>query len=549
MVKRAGGELTTRLFKISFLLHALCSWHIPPAHIAKNLSLIATLLAPSTHRIAAHFSDELFGTHRGSLALSTIDKVSVDRTTLYLKTVENKDYKFRVAKTHSSSSTPTIKKWYEAIQIQKSIAYNKNNAKDAGRSRNASISGSYVSPTPTITHILHDSTSAVLATDTSYGTTVVSSTVPDSETITILLSDGTKVPPIPIPSSASEVSTTVPHPTLGDVTITTTYSRQLLRKTPTLVQAIFSLPIFSFGLAHAVLAASETVGKLPVTVPNTISELFPTIFVAVIVISLFFSPTVLRMSLCITLKLPGWDQGKCQKTEVLTDEDLKADAAIASASATPDEKTCLATIADAFSAAYNEETKEIEIEKLLVAAKSFLEILRALGPAMALGVNDFQGNCKKANSFYEKDKVAHSNMKALLTAEKATGIHKPGGVNKDPSSAAGLLWMRRSVSFQVAIFNACLESPNGTFVEASEKAYVKELEPFHGWLLKKIFGKVIANVPSKTDFEEKIAPNVTCNRSEVVDRDIKYFVAKVGPIVQVWREVFADLDLEDVRKV
>jgi hypothetical protein len=408
-----------------------------------------------------------------------------------------------------------------------------------------------VTPTPTITHVIHDSNSSVLAADVSYGTTVVSSAVPDTKTITVLLSDGTKMPPIPIPSSTKEVSKTVSHSTLGDLSFAISYERQALRKTPTLAQGLFSLPILAFGIAHAILTASEHLLEgLPVPIPRTISELYPTTLVLVVMTHLFLAPTVMKFSLCVTVKLPGWNE-EVEATPKLTEDDLKADAVMASASASDaaDQRTCLYKMADEFSAALNEDTQDIDINKLLLAASSFLELLRAQGPAMALGVKDFQGNHKKAYSFYSTDKVAYSNMKALLVGEKATGIHKPGGVNKDPSSAAGLLWMRRSIAYQLAFFEKHLNAPNETFVQAAEKAYAQELEPFHGWLLKKIFGKVVSNVPSKGDFENNVAPNISCNRSEVVTKDLKYFVEKVGPVIKVWKQIFADLDLEDVRKV
>ncbi|GMH50777.1 hypothetical protein TrRE_jg4786 [Triparma retinervis] len=485
-----------------------------------------------------------------------IEKVSVDNDMLYLKTSDNKDFLFRsskVASSTTSGSSPSIKAWHEAIQLQKSIAYSRSRASSSSdtRNRNASISGSYVTPTPTITHVIHDSNSSVLATNVSYGTTVVSSTLPDTETITILLSDGTKVPPISIPSSTKEVSKTVSHPTLGGLSFDISYERQALRKTPSLVEGLFSLPLLAFGIAHGILTASDHLEKLPVPIPSTISELYPTTLVLVVMTHLFLAPTVMRFSLCVTAKLPGWDQEEVEATPKLSEEDLKADAVMASASASDaaDQRTCLYIIANEFRAALNEDTQDIDIEKLLVAASSFLELLRAQGPAMALGVKDFQGNHKKANSFYSKDKVAYSNMKALLVGEKDTGIHKPGGVNKDPSSAAGLLWMRRSIAYQLTFFQKHLNSPDESFVQAAEKAYAEELEPFHGWLLKKIFGKVVSNVPTKEDFEKNVAPNISCNRSEVVTADLKHFVEKVGPVIKVWKQIFADLDLEDVRKV
>mmetsp|Transcript_16182 Transcript_16182/g.33186 ORF Transcript_16182/g.33186 Transcript_16182/m.33186 type:complete len:542 (+) Transcript_16182:24-1649(+) len=523
--------------------HALLPNHFKPYYCVLTSTAIHWFVKhPST---SPDGEEELFGTHQGSLAISMIAKVSVDNKTLHMKTSDDKDYQFRVASSpgFASSSSPTIKAWYEAIQLQKSIAYS---SPTDSRGRNSSISGSYVTPTPTITHIVHDASSAILATDVSYGTTVVSSTVQETDTITIILSDGTKVPSISIPSKSAEVSTVVSHATLGDLSLNVSYGRQALRKTPTLLEATFYLPVLAYGLTHAVLEMSE---HLQFPIPSTITELFPTTLVLLVMINLFLAPNVMRLSLCVTVKLPGWNQEDKAESKEPTEEDLKADAAIASASASADQSTCLVKTADLLNAALNEETQEIEMEKLLVAASSFLDVLRALGPAMALGVKDFQGNHKKANSFYSVDKVAHSDMKKLLVAEKATGIHKPGGVNKDPSSAAGLLWMRRSISFQLAFFEASLVPDSGTFVQAAEKAYVMELEPFHGWLLKKIFGKVIANIPSKEEFEEKIAQNISVNRSEIVEQDIKHFIAKVGPVIKVWRQIFAELDLEDVRKV
>lgn len=140
---------------------------------------------------------------------------------------------------------------------------------------------------------------------------------------------------------------------------------------------------------------------------------------------------------------------------------------------------------------------------------------------------------------------------SCLQGEKETGIHKPGGMNKDPSSAAGLLWMRRSISFQVAIFEALLAGgETATLPAATGKAYADELEVYHGWLLKKIFGKVISSSPSRESFAEKLAPNVIDSmRQVVVDRDMATFCEKLNPILEQWKSVYAELDLEDVRKV
>ena len=77
-----------------------------------------------------------------------------------------------------------------------------------------------------------------------------------------------------------------------------------------------------------------------------------------------------------------------------------------------------------------------------------------------------------------------------------------------------------------------------------------QLEVYHGWLLKKIFGKVISSSPSRESFAEKLAPQVIESmRRMVVDRDMATFCKKLKPVLGQWKSVYAELDLEDVRKV
>jgi hypothetical protein len=181
-----------------------------------------------------------------------------------------------------------------------------------------------------------------------------------------------------------------------------------------------------------------------------------------------------------------------------------------------------------------------------------------------------------------------------LEGEKETGIHKPGGIIKDPSSAAGLLWIRRSLAYQLAIFEALTTEGNEdmTLTQATQIAYDKELLQYHAWMLKAVFGRVIASVPSKEVrraraksgrrlsrrsllisrcatplvlfhlfllthhsrlqvFGEKVAaPGVPeAQRRAVVEGDMKEFVDIVGPVLECWKKVYGELDLEDSRKV
>jgi hypothetical protein len=79
----------------------------------------------------------------------------------------------------------------------------------------------------------------------------------------------------------------------------------------------------------------------------------------------------------------------------------------------------------------------------------------------------------------------------------------------------------------------------------------KELLPFHAWMLKAVFGRVIASVPSRDNLEKALMPKLEDGdlRKNVADRDMGEFVSVVGPILEQWRVLYKDADLEDYRKV
>ena len=218
---------------------------------------------------------------------------------------------------------------------------------------------------------------------------------------------------------------------------------------------------------------------------------------------------------------------------------------------TEDERSCIHFASLKFAKCFDAEKNEIKVAELLVACEAFLEILRAMGSSMMLAVKDFQNNIKKAHMMFDVDQNKYSTMKALLEAEKKTGIHQPGGINKDPSSAAGLLWIRRSLSYQLVIFQELIKGDEVTLQCATQISYDQELLPFHAWMLKTVFGRVIASVPTRENLEKALLPKTDDAdlRKNVSDKDMKEFVDLVGPVLEQWRAVYAELDLEDVRKV
>ncbi len=440
----------------------------------------------------------LFGVHRGSISLSAITNLTLKSGTISIRTDEQ-SYIIKKASSLVAINSPSVDKWYETINRVRAQKY----------ARRSSMSGTYLPPAPHVSLLVSPTT--VIARDISYNQPVKG---PAAKSLTVLLSDGSQT--TLSPSASSSITFNV----LPDTTATLSYSPS------------FSLPRFLLlPLIPAISAA-----LLRMNSPGPVeAHCTAVVIVYLILTHMFPAPSATYK---ITLN--------AEKVQHPSEEDIEADAVMASASV--DEHTCLVSISDKFSSACVDG--KIMMPQLLEAAEAFLEILRALGPAMALGVKDFQGNLKKAHLQYDKDTTAFADLKSLLEGEKATGIHKPGGMNADPSSAAGLLWMRRSITFQLAIFENMLAEPDNSLTVSTNKAYKDELEPFHAWLLKSIFTRVISNVPSKEGFAEKLAPSVQeFHRQAIVTKDMKDFVERVGPVVKLWKKIFGELGLEDTRKV
>jgi len=493
----------------------------------------------------------LFGTHRGSIPLSAITQMNIMGGGVLHVSTKGANYRFRNCPEHhgkgTSSWSPDIDSWHLAIKKQKNLLYiNQPSPGGDEKERKQSISGSYFQPPPTIQCVLSDKDECLCASP-GYGVTVTTRKLPRSErwSLNLILSDGQSVELALSGGKGGEKSTATRGEDVFSVEWTERQGRDVNKR------ALLVALVTCYG---AVSGAHDLLDYFEKDVASLGLPDFSTMFAVLVVVSL--TSTLMYLSDLwsvyeLRFALEQVEFGVDGGGDVSKDgkEDLEADAAIAVAAQS--EHTCLDSIAALFEQAMDKDSKEIDLEKLLRAAMSFLDILRAMGPTMTLAVKDFQGNYRKAQMQFGKDKAKFANLKACLQGEKETGIHKPGGINKDPSSAAGLLWMRRSISFQVAIFEALLAGgETATLPAATGKAYADELEVYHGWLLKKIFGKVISSSPSRESFAEKLAPNVIDSmRQVVVDRDMATFCEKLNPILEQWKSVYAELDLEDVRKV
>jgi hypothetical protein len=189
----------------------------------------------------------------------------------------------------------------------------------------------------------------------------------------------------------------------------------------------------------------------------------------------------------------------------------------------------------------------IDTKNLLEACKNYVSVLKDMGERQV--AYDMQGNVRKLEALYHTS-PAHrrTTISELLEFEKKTGVHKPGRL-KDPSGAMGLLWIHRSLSCQHRMYGMLLENRDPQ--EAAVEAYKAELQQYHGWVLQKLaLGKtarprrdVLANIGgfARENFGE-LEEAATVN-------DLHQLLSTWRPILDRCRRVYAELDIEDTRRV
>lgn len=188
---------------------------------------------------------------------------------------------------------------------------------------------------------------------------------------------------------------------------------------------------------------------------------------------------------------------------------------------------------------------KIDTARLLEACRAHNELLKIGGAALCLVAKDLESNIDKAEALFKRKPKECQTLTSLLAHEKSAGIHN--GSNLDDSSAAvGLLWIRRSLAFQVQLFESVVweEEPK----EAAYEAYQKQLSPYHGWMLRTVFPASFGQFPNRREFLSMFSEGDDEHHSIIVKK-LRALVATLNPLLQSWSEAFHELGLEDTRKV
>ncbi len=204
-----------------------------------------------------------------------------------------------------------------------------------------------------------------------------------------------------------------------------------------------------------------------------------------------------------------------------------------------------------FSACLNED--EVDTAQLIEACKAHLVFMRKSGGnSLRLVAKDLESNIQKAEKPFKLSPEQGRTLLSLLQSEREAGIHK-GSILKEHSAAMGLLWIRRSLAFQLELYASLINQDGPHPRDAAYAAYTKHLSPFHGFALRKLFPATLSKMPNRQEFIAKFG-EVTLNelneeiKREVVNK-LESLLSVWDPLIRKWEKDFASLNLEDVRRV
>lgn len=168
-------------------------------------------------------------------------------------------------------------------------------------------------------------------------------------------------------------------------------------------------------------------------------------------------------------------------------------------------------------------TPDLAVDPLLAACEALAAAMRSWGQHRSAA--ELEANVRKV------DRYAYRTVEELLQSEKDRGIHDNG--LKDPSSAMGLLWLHRALSFQLKWFELALKDDT-TPSQAAVQAYAKELEPHHDWLLQKVYRAILTVTCPKdttTMLQQLAGSRIATEQTRV---DLETLLATTRPILQHW---------------
>ena len=195
---------------------------------------------------------------------------------------------------------------------------------------------------------------------------------------------------------------------------------------------------------------------------------------------------------------------------------------------------------------------EVDTAQLIEACKAHLVFMKNGGNSLRLVAKDLESNLQKAEKPFQKSPKQGKTLSSLLEREREAGIHK-GSKLKEQSAAMGLLWIRRSLAFQLELYASLIDQDGPHPRDAAYEAYVKHLSPFHGWTLRKLFPASLSQIPDRQALIAQFGEVTLDELNEEYDNEVvtklRSLAKALGPLLSTWERDFVRLDLEDVRRV
>mmetsp|Transcript_16144 Transcript_16144/g.33927 ORF Transcript_16144/g.33927 Transcript_16144/m.33927 type:complete len:258 (+) Transcript_16144:377-1150(+) len=199
-----------------------------------------------------------------------------------------------------------------------------------------------------------------------------------------------------------------------------------------------------------------------------------------------------------------------------------------------------------------QDGNQIDTSQLLKACRAHLVLIQSGGSALRLVAKDLESNLQKVEILFKKSPREAKHLISLLEIERSSGLHD-GNILKDPSAAIGMLWIRRSLSFQSDLFDSLISSRGQHPKDAALDSYQKHLSPYHGWMLRTVFPASLSQIPARETFLSKLGDieieDLDHNTESKILKKLTALTSTWEPLLALWKDTFETMGLEDTRRV
>ena len=202
-----------------------------------------------------------------------------------------------------------------------------------------------------------------------------------------------------------------------------------------------------------------------------------------------------------------------------------------------------------------------ELNTTLDALGGALRLAEAFGSVFAIAKRSDEANISRVRRAVEQlTAKGHLNpadggrvtLRAVLEAEIAAGVNTPSsGVLLEPSAAHALVWILRSLRFQMAVLQGMGEQRNANLSALARDVYPTTLEPHHGLWLRSTVRAALSAMPTREAFFGRlggwhgVAPAV---REARCYTELTELLDAQARAVSGLTELLLSLDLDDHRK-